>query len=450
MTQKRYAKNSRRTDRRGSGGRARDGYYGPEERRGFEDDGYYEDDRYYEGDRYNEDDRYYDNDSYYDNGRDFEDRHPASGRSRYTKSRSYEYDDQYYRDREYYRDDTPADYLGSDRHSSYTGRPERPRKRRHPVRTFFVTLLVLLLILGGAAYAVLHFGILGRMRSLPSLTTDGGTEGSGTEFLTGTSAGKLSGVTNILLIGQDARTGEEQTRSDTMILCSINSDKNRITLVSLMRDMYVPIPGYGSDRLNAAYAYGGVELLDAAVSEDFQVWIDGNATVDLDGFLTAMTSVGDLEIDLTQEEADFLNANGNIGFADDYTSASWNLTAGTNVMTPNQVLAYCRMRGVGNSDWDRTERQRKVLMLAFEKLRSSDPITQMNVLQQISPSIATDMSQGTLIKTAVSGLLGGGNEIRNYILPAEGTYYADNIDGMDVLVPDLEENARLLRQYLSE
>ncbi len=257
-------------------------------------------------------------------------------------------------------------------------------------------------------------------------------------------------ITNILLVGQDARTGEEQTRTDTMILCSINSRAHRITMVSLMRDMYVPIPGYGSDRLNAANVYGGLGLLDQTIAEDFGVAVDGNAMVDLDGFLTAMTSVGDLEIELTQEEADYLNYNRGIGFADDQTDEVWNLTAGVNTMTPNQVLAYCRMREVGNSDWERTERQRKVLMLAFDKLKHSDPLTQMRVLQDAAPSISTDLSDGDFIKTVMSGMLSGGNEMRTYLIPAEGTYSSENIDGMAVLVPDLEANAALLHQYLYE
>ena len=325
-------------------------------------------------------------------------------------------------------------------------RGRKSRRRGNPFRNCLIVVLILLVILCGGAYALVKLGLGGMSRLSPMAGT---AEAEQTE--SGEAAvARDSKVTNILLVGQDARTGEEQTRADTMILCSINTRSHQITMVSLLRDMYVPIPGYGSDRLNAAHAYGGLELLDRTIREDFGVAIDGNALVDLDGFLAAMTSVGNLEIELTQEEADYLNYNRVIGFADDQTDEVWNLTAGVNTMTPNQVLAYCRMREVGNSDWDRTERQRKVLLLAFDKLKHSDPLTQMRVLQDATPSIATDMSEGTFLKTVLTGMLSSGNDFRTYLLPAEGTYSSESIDGMAVLVPDLEANAALLHQYLYE
>ncbi len=451
MAKKRQNRNSRSEDRR----RYRDEYY---------DDRYddaYDDRRYRDeyDDGYDDeyaDDGYYDeyaDDGYYD---DYED--DRYDRNRYREDRYEEdmrYDDRYYRDREYYADDTPADYIGPAKRvqKGRSGSGDRKRGRRgNPFRNCLIVVLILLVILCGAVYALVKLGLGGMSRLTPLAETTGtGQAESGGAAESGDAAVfKDSKVTNILLVGQDARTGEEQTRSDTMILCSINTRTHRITMVSLMRDMYVPVPGYGSDRLNAAHAYGGLDLLDRTIREDFGVAIDGNAVVDLDGFLAAMTSVGNLEIELTQEEADYLNYNRVIGFADDQTDEVWNLTAGVNTMTPNQVLAYCRMREVGNSDWDRTERQRKVLLLAFDKLKHSDPLTQMRVLQDATPSIATDMNEGTFLKTVLTGMLSSGNEIQTYLLPAEGTYSAESIDGMSVLVPDLEANAALLHQYLYE
>ena len=416
-----------------------------------DDDYYYDDeslydDRYYEEDRRYRDSRGHDARRYPDDDRYDARRYPDDVR----------YDDQYYRDREYYRDDTPADYFGPDEPEYSSGRMRRsarPRRRRHPFRGCLTVLLILLLLLGGGLYALYRLGFaLPSVQDIQDILRTLPLPGNGQETEAAETAGKRdAAVTNILLIGQDARVGEDQTRTDTMILASVNSRTQQITIVSLMRDMYVPIPGYGSDRLNAANVYGGTDLLNETIREDFGVDIDGNAMVDMDGFLQALTSVGNLDIELTQEEADYLNMNPGIGFADEQTDLSgehWYLTAGLNTMTPNQVLAYCRMRDVGNSDWDRTERQRKVLLLAFEKLKQSDPLTQLNVAQKILPAVSTDVSSLSLIKAAVTGIFTGSNEVRTYMLPAEGTYYADTIDGMAVLVPDLEANASMLEQYL--
>ena len=83
-------------------------------------------------------------------------------------------------------------------------------------------------------------------------------------------------VKNILLIGQDRRPGETRARSDTMILCSINEETREISLISFMRDMFVPFPGdYHASRMNHAFAWGGMSMLDQLFEDDFGVSIDG-------------------------------------------------------------------------------------------------------------------------------------------------------------------------------
>ena len=169
-------------------------------------------------------------------------------------------------------------------------------------------------------------------------------------------------IQNILLIGQDRRSGQERQRSDSMIICSINKKTGKITLVSLMRDMYVKIPGYQSHRINTAYSLGGMELLDETIEENFGVHIDGNVEIDFEGFIKAMTKVGKLDIHLTQDEAEYINDT--LGYG--------KLKGGMNSLDAKQVLMYARTRYVGDGDYERTERQRKVLTTAFDKLRKSN------------------------------------------------------------------------------
>ena len=115
---------------------------------------------------------------------------------------------------------------------------------------------------------------------------------------------------NILLIGSDSR-GEDGKdygqRSDSMILASIQPSNNRIALVSFMRDMYVSIPDYGMNRLNTAYSFGGVELLEETLMKNFDVGFDNYVVIDFDGFIKSIASVGGLEIELTEEEAAYMN-----------------------------------------------------------------------------------------------------------------------------------------------
>ena len=93
-----------------------------------------------------------------------------------------------------------------------------------------------------------------------------------------------SNIKSILLIGQDKREGQSRQRSDSMILATLDKDQKTISLTSFMRDLYVAIPGYSSTRINAAYAYGGMDLLDETLTQNFGVEIDGNVEVDFEVF----------------------------------------------------------------------------------------------------------------------------------------------------------------------
>ena len=121
--------------------------------------------------------------------------------------------------------------------------------------------------------------------------------------------GRGSGIINILLIGQDRREGEDskQARSDSMILCSFNQKTGQITMTSFLRDLYIPIPGHGSNRINAAYAIGGMELLRQTIQEDFQVYIDGCVEVDFVQFTQIIDLLGGVQISLRQDEAEIIN-----------------------------------------------------------------------------------------------------------------------------------------------
>lgn len=245
-------------------------------------------------------------------------------------------------------------------------------------------------------------------------------------------------VVNILLIGQDRRPGEPRQRSDSMIICSINKKTEKIILSSVMRDMYVPIPGYSDNKLNAAYAFGGMPLLDQVIEESLGIHIDGNVEVDFDGFINAMIQVGDLDIDLYEAEVKHLNE----GYG-------WNLQVGVNSLTAEQALAYARIRYVGNSDWERTDRQRRVLMAAFDKVKGQGMTELLGMADKIFPYLTTDMSNTQILGYVYTVVTNGMTEIESYRIPVEGTYSPATLtNGMQVLVPDLSENSKYLQEYI--
>ena len=255
-------------------------------------------------------------------------------------------------------------------------------------------------------------------------------------------------IKNILLIGQDAREGEERQRSDTMIICSINTHTNKVTLASLMRDMYVPIPGYSNNRINAAYAFGGMDLLDEVIEQDFGVPIDGNIEVDFEGFVEAMDVIGGIDIELSGEEAGYISTGGWEDQGEYGNDGTWDLQEGMNTLTPAQALSFARIRHVGNSDWERTDRQRRVIMAAFSKISSSSTAKQLSVADSILPYITTDLSGKELLSYVKTISEAGITNFESYRIPVDGYYSSENINGMSVLVPDLVKNSELLKEYL--
>lgn len=247
-------------------------------------------------------------------------------------------------------------------------------------------------------------------------------------------------VVNILLIGQDRREGEGRARSDAMILCSFNKNAKTITLTSIMRDLYVPIPGYLDNRINAAYQLGGIDLLNRTITQNFGVEIHGNVEVDFSQFRQIIDLLGGVDISLTEAEANHLNGQ----------NGTWNLVTGKNHLTGEQALAYSRIRYIGNADYGRTNRQRTVLTALFQAYKNTNVTGMLMLLDDLLPMVTTDLTNKEMVGYVMelSGLLASG-EIKTQRIPADGAFYEATIRGMQVLVPDLEANRKILKETLA-
>lgn len=247
--------------------------------------------------------------------------------------------------------------------------------------------------------------------------------------------GLLDTRVHILLIGQDRLPGEDRARSDSMILCEFDPKAGTITMTSFLRDLYVPIPGHGSNRLNAAYALGGMALLEQTLEENFDVAIDGCIEVDFQGFPQIVDLLGGVRISLRADEAEAIN--GSLGCA---------LTEGDHILTGDQALAYSRLRKLdSDGDFSRTQRQRTLLTNLLEGCREMDPISALMLLEKALPLLTTDLTGPQLAKTglALMPMLEDARLVTRHV-PADGTYESMTIDGMSVLVPDLEANRAIL------
>lgn len=247
-------------------------------------------------------------------------------------------------------------------------------------------------------------------------------------------------IINILLIGQDRRPGQGRQRSDVMLLCTVNTKTKELTMTSFLRDLYVPIPGYDDNRLNACYAFAGMKLLDKCLENNFGVLIDGNLEVDFDGFTEIIDLMGGVDIYLTQAEANYIIKYGGV-----------NATEGMNHLNGKAALSYTRNRYVGNGDFSRTERQRKVIAELVEKCRNMSVSQMKELVETMLPMITTDLSNKEILGYMMEILpMIGELKIKTQTIPAEGTYKYASIRGMSVLVPDLAANREILKSLKGE
>lgn len=239
-------------------------------------------------------------------------------------------------------------------------------------------------------------------------------------------------IVNILLIGQDRLPGQTRQRSDAMILVTFNQETDEITMTSFLRDLYVQIPGYGYNRLNAAYAFGGMELLDQTLEENFGVRVDGNLEVDFDGFTDIFDLLGGVDVAITKSEADYLNLS---------TYGEVHLDGAT-------ALAYARIRYL-DSDFGRAGRQRAVMTSAYQQLRQLSIPELYELINQVLPLLTTDLTNTKIMSYAVRLLpTAASGTLTTQHIPADNAYSYATINGMEVIVPDFEKNRALLYRTL--
>ena len=188
------------------------------------------------------------------------------------------------------------------------------------------------------------------------------------------------------------------------------------------------------------------------IEKNFGIHIDGNIEIDFAGFQKVVDILGGVDVELTGAEASYLNRRGNWD-VNNSSAGTWSLKEGINHLTGEQALAYSRIRNVGGTgDFGRTDRQKIVLNALFAGVRDMN-LTQLNsLLTQILPLVSTDMTQKELIGLVfdIFPMLGSVKSLQTERIPADGAYKMTMINGMSVLLPDLEKNREILKEIMSE
>lgn len=205
---------------------------------------------------------------------------------------------------------------------------------------------------------------------------------------------KRSKIVNIAFFGLDKLNEKASGRSDSMQVITIDYIHKKLKLTSFMRDLYVHVDGHGFTKLTHAYAYGGSKLAIKTLNENFGLDIKDYCTVDFFTFEKIIDSIGGIKIDVKENEIKYINS---LAFVDPKNKNKIITKSGKQLLNGAQALAYSRIRSIGSGDFDRTERQRTVLMALVNKANASGNDSVIDLVIKLKPYVKTNMTREQLI-----------------------------------------------------
>lgn len=334
-------------------------------------------------------------------------------------------------------------------------------------RTLRVLCLVfsILFLLGGGAL-VYYYALL---NSMNFVDISGGAEKDNPDSVSSTLAAEMAGdgtqltigdgqllqdskVLNVMLFGEDNSQGEKYGRTDTMIMLSIDNWHKKLKMTSFQRDTYVYIPNYGQNKINAAYTYGGPKLTIETIEANFGVKIDRYAVVDFDSFIEIIDTLGGIDMEVTQDEIDYINYQ---MYKNEQADDPKTIKDAPGVIHLNgqEALWYARDRGltkgeddneigISGDDWDRTSRQRKLLEKLFTDMKGADLTKIVSIVSKIGPMVTTNLKKDeitALVSHAPTYLT---YSVEQSYIPTEGLWYYENNTPVGSVIAIADMNAQ--------
>ena len=313
----------------------------------------------------------------------------------------------------------------------------QPRRRRKPFGAWLAELCLRLFALL-LALAMLGVGLLYLLPvSLFAVEPDG-AQLSLTDGLPADRA-------NVLLLGLDA-LHQGSRRSDSIMIASIGGEK--LKLISVLRDAELNIPGFGVDKLNAAYAHGGAELVMRTLNESLKLNIMHYLAVDFRGLVRVVDALGGVELEITEAEMEAINRlldSGRARFEAAGVAAPPLSACGEGTrLNGAQALCFARLRKL-DSDFMRASRQRRLLNAMLKKLRAGkfNPLLIARLIPALSQSIETNMSAAQLVSYGLKAL--ATEALETLRLPADGSY---TDDGSRLIIDDLQANVAATQLFI--
>lgn len=268
-------------------------------------------------------------------------------------------------------------------------------------------------------------------------------------------------IYNILVLGSDTRTKDVKlkTRTDVIIILTINKNTNKIVMSSIMRDSWVSVPGSGNKKINAACAKGGPKLAVKTVEKNFGVKIDKFVMVNFYTFINVVDALGGVTVDVSANEMKTMNNYIN------EMNTKWGRDKDENKLTTYgdgmllngmQAMGYVRDRydydatSGEKNDHARTARQREVLGKLIEKAKHTNVVDLLGIIDDVADYVATDMTKDEIVSLAKNSLEYKDYKIEQHRVPVDGSYKGGIFDGKYKMLIDFEKNKAKLHSWITE
>jgi len=252
---------------------------------------------------------------------------------------------------------------------------------------------------------------------------------------------------NLVVYGVDSRANEltKNTRSDSIMIVSINKDTKDVKIASVFRDTLVNIDDHGYTKVNHAYSYGGPELSINTLNKNLDLNIKNFVTVNFSALTNVIDLLGGIELDIQENELEYVNAYTRDVARINGMEYTYIKKPGKQTVTGVQATGYCRVRYTKGGDFTRAQRQRTVIDAILKKAKHSNPITLYKVMNEMLPQIYTSLSTSDIMKLSVSLL--------RYDIVENDGYPFDNkfgrANGASVVVPKtVSSNVTKLHEFL--
>lgn len=261
----------------------------------------------------------------------------------------------------------------------------RKKNKKKKGKRILIVLLILIVIIAGIVVGYIYSKV-SKVNFVELNTANLGIENQ-------------TGYRNIALLGVDSRDMDstDGSRSDAIIIVSINQETKEVNLISVYRDTYMDVQGYGLTKVTHAYAYGGPELAINTLNRNLDLDISEFVTVNFEIVADVVDLVGGVEIDIEENEISQMNkyiedTAKNVG-----RSANKITSAGKQKLDGIQAVTYARIRKTTGGDYKRTERMRTVLKAVFEKAKTMNVSTLNDMANKILPEVETNIGLSEVI-----------------------------------------------------